>query len=125
MLIITSFTASVLAIMLVALSIYVGIYRNTAKIMVGTGNDEKLTIRIRAQGNFTEYAPMALIIIALCEYQKFSSTLVLILAALIIIGRLTHAIGMLKNLVIFKFIGMIGTYLCIIIGAISLIMGLV
>ncbi len=54
------------------------------------GADDVLARRIRGQGNFVEYVPIALILFALLEFRDFNSLLLGILAALFAFARLIH-----------------------------------
>jgi uncharacterized membrane protein YecN with MAPEG domain len=49
---------------------------------------------MRAQLNFAEYAPVVLILIALVEATKGSQLWLAIVAALFILGRILHGLGM-------------------------------
>jgi uncharacterized membrane protein YecN with MAPEG domain len=54
----------------------------------------RLTARMRAQLNFAEYAPVVLILIALIEATRGSQYWLGIVAALFILGRVLHGLGM-------------------------------
>src|SRR5690606_15202022 len=69
MLPITSVVAATAAIALIPLSISVSFQRMKTGVGVGFGDDETLMRRIRAQGNFVEYVPLALIVLGLAEYR--------------------------------------------------------
>ena len=56
---------------------------------------ETLRRRIRAHGNFIEYAPTALIAVGLVEFGGAAQFLVIGLAAAFFFSRALHAIGML------------------------------
>lgn len=66
MLPITSTVAAFAAIGLIALSVPVSLRRMAVKQPLGPGDDPALLRRIRAQGNFTEYVPIVLILLGLC-----------------------------------------------------------
>lgn len=67
MLLITSIIASVLAIIFIKPSFTVIGLRRKNKIGLGSGGHEDLERAIRAQGNFAEYAPFGIILIACLE----------------------------------------------------------
>ncbi len=69
MLPVTSLVASLAAIALIVLSISVSLRRMKVDTRIGFGSDEILMRRIRAQGNFTEYVPLVLILLGLAEYR--------------------------------------------------------
>jgi len=110
MLPITSLLTGLLAVMLVALSGLVSAGRFRAAAPIGDGGDEGLRRRIRAQGNFIEYVPLALIALGLVEYRQASTLLVLGLGAALVLGRLLHAGGMLGGSVALRGAGMLLTY---------------
>ncbi len=93
MLIITSIIAAILCSMLVWLSFAVIKLRRSNKIGLGSGGHETLERAIRAQGNFAEYAPFAIILIACLELNGAPWWLVATPGAIFIIGRWIHALG--------------------------------
>jgi uncharacterized protein len=93
MLIITSIVASVLAIIFIRLSLAVIGLRRKNKIGLGTGGHDALERAIRAQGNFAEYSPIGIILLACLELNSAPWWLVAIPGVTLIIGRLIHAIG--------------------------------
>lgn len=64
------------------------------KIMVGDGADERLTARMRAQANFTEYAPLFLLLLGLVEMARGSDTWLWFAAIVFVLARLAHPFGM-------------------------------
>ena len=93
MLPITSIIASVLAIIFIKLSFAVIGLRRKNKVGLGSGGHEDLERAIRAQGNFAEYVPFGIILIACLELNKAPWWLVAIPGLALIIGRLIHAVG--------------------------------
>lgn len=91
---ITAFWAGVLAIIFVLMSGWVVAGRLQTDTLFGNGNDT-LTRRVRAQANFSEYVPFALLVIALLEAQGASHTLIQILCIVLVVARLLHPVGML------------------------------
>jgi len=85
--------AAVLAILFVALSIRVIAMRRSSKLPLGFKGDVALERRVRAQGNFAEYVPLALLLLAFVEIRGASSWLLHGLCGLLVIGRLSHAYG--------------------------------
>lgn len=74
---ITSLFAAGFALALVALSIPISLRRVEVGVMIGQGEDGVLRNRIRAHGNFIEYVPLGLILLALAEAQGISTAAVL------------------------------------------------
>ena len=67
MLIVTSIIASILTLIFVRLSFAVIGLRRKNKVSLGSGGHEDLERAIRAQGNFAEYVPFGVILIACLE----------------------------------------------------------
>jgi hypothetical protein len=93
MLLVTSIIAAVLTIIFVRLSFAVIGLRRKNKIGLGSGGHEELERAIRAQGNFAEYVPFGLILIACLELNGVPWWWVVIPGITLIIGRLIHAVG--------------------------------
>jgi len=93
MLLITSVVASVLTIIFVKLSFAVIGLRRKNKVGLGSGGIDDLERAIRAQGNFAEYVPFGIILIACLELNGAPWWLVAMPGITLIIGRLIHAVG--------------------------------
>jgi len=94
MLLITSIIAAIFTIIFVKLSLAVIALRRKNKVGLGSGGHEDLERAIRAQGNFAEYVPFGVILIACLELNGAPWWLVLLPGIALIIGRLIHAKGM-------------------------------
>ena len=94
MLLVTSIIASLLTIIFVKLSFAVIGLRRKNKVGLGSGGNEDLERAIRAQGNFAEYVPFGIILVACLELNGAPWCLVAIPGIALIIGRLIHAKGM-------------------------------
>ena len=92
---ITAVTAAMFAILMVLLSAQTSLGRARLKASFGDSGDETLRRRIRAHGNFAEYAPMALILLGLVEGLGTARGAVLGLAIAFSFARVVHAVGML------------------------------
>ena len=93
MLIVTSIITAVLTIIFVKLSFAVIGLRRKNQVGLGSGGHEDLERAIRAQGNFAEYVPFGVILIACLELNGAPWWLVAIPGITLIIGRLIHAVG--------------------------------
>lgn len=93
MLIVTSIITAVLTIIFVKLSFAVIGLRRKNQVGLGSGGHEDLERAIRAQGNFAEYVPFGIILIACFELNGAPWWLVAIPGITLIIGRLIHAVG--------------------------------
>ncbi len=92
-LVVTSALAGLFALIMVPLSVQVSLRR--VALGDAAGGDELLRRRIRAHGNFIEYAPLAVICVGLIEFGDAPQSLVLGLAGAFLISRVVHAAGML------------------------------
>ena len=93
MLLITSVVAAALTIIFVKLSFAVIGLRRKNKVGLGSGGIDDLERAIRAQGNFAEYVPFGIILIACLELNGAPWWLVAMPGITLIIGRLIHAVG--------------------------------
>ena len=109
---VTSITASILAIWFIILSARVIRYRGTAKVTLGDGGNEPLTRRIRAQANFSEYVPVALILLFIAEAQGYQTWALSVIAGLLVFGRLIHgyAFSFMEKWVFGRVGGMLATF---------------
>lgn len=95
MLPLTTILASVLSLIFVWLSIQVIKRRRKLKVLIGDGGQQELEWAIRAQGNFSEYVPIALILFSCAEYNKTDWRVLSVFAGMLVFGRLLHAHGFL------------------------------
>lgn len=93
MLIVTTLIACILAALLIRLSFRVIRLRRHHKVGLGSGGVDDLERAIRAQANFTEYVPIALILMACLELNGAPLWLIAILGITLIAGRMIHAKG--------------------------------
>ena len=121
MVVISAFYASLLALVFIALSRQTISARRSAKVYLGDGGNEQLLQNIRAHGNFSEYVPLALLLIVLAEIQGAPALLIHTLGTLLVLARLTHAFGLSKRLHDLKYrvIGVVGTFITIITSAVT------
>ena len=87
---ITFLLTGVFALMLCALTIKVIKLRLKHKVTLGDGNKKDLKTMIRIHGNFTEYAPLLILIIACLEIADFSRFFICTLATIAFFSRLMH-----------------------------------
>ncbi len=92
---ITALYAGILALLLVALSIRVVVLvRAKAAVNFGDAGDPENARIVRAQGNFIEYVPMALLLLAVAEHNGASPTWLHALGAGLVVARLIHPTGL-------------------------------
>ena len=111
--------AAIFAVMLVVLSLRVANMRREVRVTLGDGGSKVLQRRIRVQGNFTEYVPMALILITFIEMQGWPHWLVHTLCLILLAARLTHAYGISQEpeIIPVRATGMVTTALLLIAAA--------
>lgn len=91
---IVAFYAGILGLLYLPLAANVIRIRRTDSISLGDGGNPLLERRIRAHGNFAEYVPIALILIALAETGGSPSWLIHVLGIALITGRALHAVAL-------------------------------
>ena len=90
---VTPVYAGLLALMFILLSVRVIGMRRAARVALGDGGNPALLLRQRVHGNFAEYVPLALLLMALAELQHLPDWLIHAIGILLLVGRATHAYG--------------------------------
>jgi uncharacterized membrane protein YecN with MAPEG domain len=96
-LIITPLYVALAAIILLVLTVRVILLRRRLAIGLGTGGDAELEKAVRCHGNFTEYAPIGLIVLASAELSGAAGAWIHAIGILLIGGRLLHAWGLSQS----------------------------
>ena len=111
--------AAILAILFFALSIRVISLRRSSKLPLGFQGDMALERRVRVQGNFSEYVPLALLLMAFVELRGSTPWLLHAMGVVLIAGRLSHAYGVsqIKESFAFRVSGMAMTFTVILTAA--------
>lgn len=120
---ITSFYAAILALLYVVLAALVIRQRFKHRIGLGTGKEPQLLQTVRMHGNFSEYVPFLLILVALLELQQSPAWQLHLVAGLTLAGRILHAIGLWRSsgTSMPRFLGIISTFAALIVGAMFLL----
>ena len=92
--VVTPLYAAILAVWFVILSLRVVQRRRSANVSLGDGGDMLLQRAIRAQANFAEYVPLALLLLLVIELSRFSIYLVHALGIALTLARLLHGYAM-------------------------------
>lgn len=92
------FTAGSLGLLGVGLAVVVIVLRVRPGIEAGDGGNPRMTQAVRAHANFAEYAPLALLLLALLEISGTPIWIVVAVAALLLVGRLLSALGLSRSL---------------------------
>jgi uncharacterized protein len=92
----TALYAGVLAIVFVLLSNRVALMRlrTGAKLGHGESDDDPLRRAVRVHGNFAEYVPFALVVIAIAELSGAHALGIHALGIGLVVARLLHAYGL-------------------------------
>ncbi len=120
MLVITGLYAACLTALYLLLTARVVMYRGAANIAIGTGNDKVMEARVRAHGNFAEFAPLGLILLAIAEAQGSGAVWLHLCGGLLLAGRVLHGVNFsygLKQMPL-RVGGMILTITSLVLGAI-------
>ncbi len=91
---ITLLSAALAALICFWLAMRCGSVRTKEKIMHGDGGHALLMQRMRAQANFTEYTPLALVLILALDLAGQDGWALGLAALAFMLGRVLHAIGM-------------------------------
>jgi uncharacterized protein len=94
----TALCAALLGLLGAALTINVIVNRVRTKVDTGDGGIAALAQAIRAQANFVEQAPLALIVIGLAEAAGARAAVVWALAGLLVASRVASAFALNRSL---------------------------
>ncbi|MEM6659554.1 MAG: MAPEG family protein [Pseudomonadota bacterium] len=121
MLSITPIYAGLLGLMYVALSAMVITQRRSNKVSYGDGGNSNMLKAMRTHSNFAEYAPFALLLIAMVELQGAGVLILNLLGLCLLAGRVLHAYGFGRNpqIVVLRQIGMVLTFTVILVAALT------
>jgi uncharacterized membrane protein YecN with MAPEG domain len=122
--------AGVLGIVYVVLSLRVSLARRHSRVSLGDGaapvalgredGATKLQIAVRAHGNFAEYVPLGLLLLGGIEAAGAGRGLCVVLAVMLVAGRLMHPLGMARKAPnLFRLGGTLLTWLMIVIAAVA------
>ena len=116
---ITALVAALLAPLYILLTFRVINVRRTAKVAIGDGGDSTLVRRMRVHANFAENVPFTLLLMGLSESLGAPRTILYLIGACLMLGRLSHAYGVsqTKEIFTFRITGMILTMAATLIAA--------
>jgi len=105
----------------IGLSINIIRLRRRFKIGIGSGENELLAKAIRVHGNFSEYVPLAVILLACYEINGASAIMVHAVGSILVLGRVLHSIGLNKTVGVSqqRVFGMLSTFLVILVLSIE------
>lgn len=107
---------------LIYVSARVGMVRTRLKINLGDGGNEEMIRAIRTQGNYVEYAPMALVGLLALAALGYSTALIHGLGAAFLGARIAYLLGLGLGLwPAGRFVGALGTMLTLLATAAALL----
>jgi len=117
--------AAVLALLFLMLSVRVIRARRGNDVGFGSAGNDDLERRIRVHGNFAEYVPFALLLLAMAEWRGGNPLILNALCALLLAGRIAHAVFLSRPSTdaIGRVVGMTGTQTAILGAALLLLAG--
>ena len=90
---ITPLYAALLSLLFVILSVRTLRLRRALRIGIGDQGDQRMLRSMRVHSNFSEYAPLTLLLTFMLELQGTSSVIIHLLCVCLVIGRVSHALG--------------------------------
>ncbi|WP_148864567.1 MAPEG family protein [Marinobacter fonticola] len=121
---VTAVFAAITAMLMLFLAWRVTTFRRKYKTALGDGGQQDFQVAIRAHGNLVEYAPIALILMAIGELNGVAAVYIYGVGMLFIIGRLLHAWGFIQSrggYALSRMIGVLFTWLAILIMALLML----
>jgi uncharacterized membrane protein YecN with MAPEG domain len=117
--------AAMPGLMFLALSVRVIGVRGRSKVLLGTGGVQELERWVRAHGNFAEYSPFSLLLLALAELHGAPALALQGGCLCLLAGRLLHAWGVSRPVEDLRFrgAGMGLTFAALAVGAVAVLVG--
>ncbi|HET8849934.1 MAG TPA: MAPEG family protein [Marinobacter sp.] len=94
---VTAVFAAVTGLLLLVLSAHVVKYRLKYGKGIGVTDDRDFESAVRAHANLVEYAPLALVMLAIAELNGVPSQLIYWTGMALVVGRILHAFGMING----------------------------
>ena len=92
---ITGLYAGLLGLILLWLSFrVVMVVRARGEVSLGDDGNPEFTTLVRAQGNFVEYVPLAVLLLGIDELGGTSGMWLHVMGAALVLGRVMHPLGM-------------------------------
>ena len=76
------------------LAFRVGSLRGKTGISIWYGDDQQLALEMRRHGNFVEFVPLALILMAILELNGISAWVLHAAGVLLVVSRILHPMGL-------------------------------
>ena len=91
---ITAIYAGLLGLIGIVLAAGSGWIRSKTGISLGDGGNAEQLLAVRRHGNFAEWVPMALILIAILELNGVPAVAIHLLGAALVLARIAHPLGL-------------------------------
>ena len=88
--VVTPLYAAALTALFITLSLRVIVLRRSGRVSLGDAGNPALLVRIRAQGNCAEYAPLGIVLLLLAELAGAAPALLHLSGLLLLAGRILH-----------------------------------
>jgi len=113
---VTPLYAALCGLLLIFLSLRISTMRRRLSVGLGCGDHSALELAIRVHGNFIEYVPLALILLAFTEINGVTALYLHVAGGTLLLGRLLHAFGLSQSggVSAGRFIGTLLTWLVIV-----------
>ena len=108
-------------LMLVWLAFRVVSRRRSGKISIGDGGSDDLAVAIRVHGNATEYIPAMMVGLLALAFLQSPVWSLHALGIAFTLGRVMHAFGMGGGPIIFRQLGMMLTWLAMVIVSLAIL----
>jgi uncharacterized membrane protein YecN with MAPEG domain len=112
---------AVYALLLTGLSLAVSLRRQNLQTAFGDAGDKILQCRVRAHGNFTEYAPMSVLVVLALSATDTADLLVWAVALVFLVTRVMHAAGMMAGQTGPRALAMVVQHLTFLVAALVLV----
>ncbi len=89
--VVTPLYAAALTALFITLSLRVIGLRRSGRVSLGDAGNPALLVRIRAQGNCAEYAPLGIVLLLLAELAGAAPALLHLSGLVLLAGRISHA----------------------------------
>ncbi len=89
--------AGLLGLFLIALSAQVVLARRRFRVGLGHGTEEGMQQAVRVQANFTEYVPLAVLLLVLADITGLPEVAVHGAGSLLVVSRVLHAFGLSQS----------------------------
>jgi Uncharacterized relative of glutathione S-transferase, MAPEG superfamily len=115
--IVTGFYAGLLGLWYLVLSFRV--IQKRRQIHIGDGGDPEMVRRIRSHANFSEYVPLALILMATLENSGSALWIIHLLGLTLLLARLLHGVAMsfTEKWFLGRFLGTVLTFLVLLVAS--------